>query len=73
MPWLHKEKLVLILRHMLPSPDFKQSIREVPLFSNMKPAVGQEAELSIGEYALIGKLIKKATWKSSKNLVQLGF
>jgi hypothetical protein len=39
----------------------------------MKPAVGQEAELSIGEYALIGKLIKKATWKSSKNLVQLGF
>jgi hypothetical protein len=73
MPWLYKDKLVLILRHMLPAPPFKLSTREVPVFINSRPAKGQEAELAIGEYALIGKFFKKSAWKSVEGFQQFGF
>jgi hypothetical protein len=73
MPWLYKDKIVLILRHMLPSPGFKQSTREVPVFDNRKPAKGQEAQQSIGDYALVGRFISKSGWKSATNTGQLGF
>ena len=73
MPWLYKDKLVLILRHMLPSPEFKYSTKEVPLFDKRKPAKGQEAQHTIGEFALVGKFIKKSAWKSFSNIEQVGF
>lgn len=73
MPWLNKDKLVLILRHMLPSPAFKKSIREVPLFDKGFAALGQEAQLAIGEYALTGKFFKNSEWKSISRYTQLEF
>ncbi len=73
MPWLYKERIVLILRHMLPSPGFKQSTREVPLFENGKPAKGQEAHHTIGDFALVGKFISKSVWKSYNRIEQAGF
>jgi len=73
MPWLYKDKIVLILRHMLPSPGFKQSTREVPVFDNRKPAKGQEAQHSMGDFALVGKFISKSVWKSYNRIEQLGF
>jgi hypothetical protein len=73
MPWLYADRMVLILRHMLPSPGFKQSTREVPVFDNRKPAKGQEAQHSIGDFALVGKFISKTGWKSVTNIEQLGF
>ncbi len=73
MPWLYKDRLVLILRHMLPAPSFKLSTREVPVFNNQRPAKGQEAQLVIGDYALVGKFIKKSDWKSIENTGQFGF
>lgn len=63
MPWNYKDRLVLILRHMLPAQTFEQSTREVPLFDKTKPAKGQEAQWSIGVYALVGKFFKKSAWK----------
>jgi hypothetical protein len=73
MPWLYKKNLVLILRHMLPSADFKQSVREVPFFDKTRPAADQEAQHFIGNYALIGKLISKASWKSYSEIEQFRF
>lgn len=73
MPWLCKDKLVLILRHMLPASGFTTSTREVPQFDKSKPAKSQEAQFTIGDYALIGKFIKKSAWKSVNSLEQLGF
>jgi hypothetical protein len=73
MPWLYKERLVLILRHMLPAQSFTTSTREVPLFDKTKPAKGQEAEWSIGEYALVGRLLKMSVFKSIINTNHLGF
>jgi hypothetical protein len=58
---------------MLPAPPFKLSTREVPVFNNSRPAKGQEAELAIGEYALIGKFFKKSAWKSVEGFQQFGF
>jgi hypothetical protein len=72
MPWNYKDRLVLILRHMLPAPTFAQSTGEVPLFDKAKPAKGQEAEWSIGEYALVGRLMKLSAFKSISNTNQLG-
>ena len=73
MPWLYKDRLVLILRHMLPSKNFKSSTAEVPVFQRAKPSKGQEAELTIGDFALKGKFIKTKEWKAVKNLDQLRF
>jgi hypothetical protein len=73
MPWMYKDRLVLILRHMLPSPGFKQSTREVPLFDNRKPVKGQEAQHTIGDFALVGKFISKSAWKSFTRIEQAGF
>jgi len=73
MPWLYRERIVLILRHMLPSPGFKQSTSEVPLFDNRKPAKGQEAQHTIGDFALVGKFISKSVWKSYNRIEQVGF
>lgn len=73
MPWMYKDRLVLILRHMLPSTEFKFSTSKVPLFDNRKPALGQEAQQKIGEYALVGKFISKSSWKSYSRIEQVGF
>jgi len=73
MPWLHKDKLVLILRHMLPSSGFKYSTAKVPQFDKGRPAKGQEAQVVIGDYALTGKLISKSEWKAINSIGQLGF
>lgn len=73
MPWLHKDKLVLILRHMLPSSGFKYSTGNVPQFDKGRPAKGQEAQMVIGDYALTGKFIRKSSWKSINSIGQLGF
>jgi len=73
MPWLYDERIVLILRHMLPSQGFRQSTREVPLFDNSRPAKGQEAQKTIGEFALVGKFISKSDWKSYSRIEQVGF
>lgn len=73
MPWLYKDKIVLILRHMLPSPDFKFSTREVPLFDKNRPAKEQEAQHKIGAYALVGKFFKKSAWKNVTVIQQFGF
>jgi hypothetical protein len=73
MPWLYKERLVLILRHMLPAQSFTTSTREVPLFDKTKPAKGQEAEMAIGEYALVGKFIKAKNFKTVGKIETLGF
>jgi hypothetical protein len=73
MPWMYKDRIVLILRHMLPSPGFKNSTREVPLFDNARAAKGQEAEQTIGDFALVGKFIGKSAWKSVSKIDQLGF
>jgi hypothetical protein len=73
MPWLYKDKLVLILRHMLPAPGFTSSTREVPQFDKNKPAKDQVAQLTIGDYALVGKFFKKSAWKSANSIEQFGF
>jgi len=73
MPWLYNERIVLILRHMLPSQGFRQSAREVPLFDNSRPAKGQEAQITIGDFALVGKFISKSAWKSYIRIEQVGF
>jgi hypothetical protein len=73
MPWLYKDRIVLILRHMLPAPSFKLSTREVPVFDNSRPAKGQEAASVIGDFALVGKFIKMSGWKSITTTSQLGF
>ncbi len=73
MPWLYKDKLVLILRHMLPNTSFNYSTNEVPVFDKSKPAKGQEASAYIGEYALIGKFFSKSEWKTISGLQQFGF
>lgn len=73
MPWLYKDRLVLILRHMLPAKSFTTSTREVPLFDKTKSAKGQEAELAIGEYALVGKFIKAKNFKTVGKIETLGF
>jgi len=73
MPLLYKERIVLILRHMLPSSDFRNSAREVPAFDNKRPASGQEAQKTMGDYALVGKFIKSSDWKSLTRVDQLGF
>ncbi len=73
MPWLYKERLVLILRHMLPAQSFTTSTREVPLFDKTKPAKGQEAELAIGDFALSGTFIKAKNFKTVSKIETLGF
>jgi hypothetical protein len=73
MPWMYKDRIVLILRHMLPSPGFKFSTREVQIFDNRKPAKGQEAQHAIGDFALVGKFISKSAWKSYSSIDQVGF
>jgi hypothetical protein len=73
MPWLYNERIVLILRHMLPSQGFRQSAKEVPLFDNSRPANGQEAQKTIGEFALVGKFISKLEWEKINRSTQFGF
>jgi len=73
MPWLYKDRLVLILRHMLPAPSFKLSTREVPVFDKSRPVKGQEAQLVIGDYALVGKFFKMSVFRSIISTSQLGF
>ncbi len=73
MPLLYKERIVLILRHMLPSPTFTSSTREVPVFDNRKSPAEQAAHKSIGGFALIGKLYKRNDWNSMANVTQLSF
>ena len=43
------------------------------LSEKSKPAKSQEAQFTIGDYALIGKFIKMWAWKSVNSLEQLGF
>jgi hypothetical protein len=50
MPLLYKERIVLILRHMLPSPSFSSSTREVPIFDNRISAGEQSADKTIGAF-----------------------
>jgi len=73
MPFRYEKKIVLLLRHMLSSANFKNSTREVPIFIKGKPASEQGAENTIGDYALIGKFIKSANWNSFKQTSQFGF
>jgi hypothetical protein len=73
MPWLYKERLVLILRHMLPAQSFTSSSRNVPLFDKSRPAKGQEAQKSIGDFALTGTFVKAKNWKKVSNVEAFGF
>lgn len=73
MPLLYKNRLVLILRHMLPSPAFTKSTKAVPLFDGRKSPAGQEAQQTIGGYALVGKWIKLSALKTATGPDQLGF
>lgn len=73
MPLLYKERIVLILRHMLPSPSFSSSTREVPIFDNRKSAGEQSADKTIGAFALIGKFYKRNDWNTITNASQFNF
>jgi hypothetical protein len=73
MPMLYKNRLVLILRHMLPSASFANSTKAVPLFDGRKTPAGQEAQQTIGGYALVGKWIKLSDVKVLTGPDQLGF
>lgn len=73
MPKLYKDRMVLILRHMLPSRSFTNSAKEVPLFSNSRSASGQEAQKTIGGFALVGKFIRTSDFRSMSGLGQIGF
>lgn len=57
MPWKTDEKMLLIYRHMLPNPDFKQGIDKVASYDPEKPAADQVAIKTIGDYAMVGKLV----------------
>lgn len=57
MPWLAGDKMLLIYRHMLPNPSFKHGIDKVPSYVSGKPAADQIAIKTIGDYAMIGKLV----------------
>jgi hypothetical protein len=43
------------------------------LFDKTRQAKGQEAQMAIGDYALIGKFIKKSAWKSVNGIPDFGF
>lgn len=73
MPKLYKDRLVLILRHMLPSRSFANSTREVPLFNNSTGVKGQEAQKTIGGFALIGKFIRTSDFRATSGPGQFGF
>jgi hypothetical protein len=73
MPWLYKDRLVLILRHMLPSPSFTKSAKQVPLFNNAQPAESQAAQNTIGAYALVGKLLNKKAWAAIQSSTNISF
>jgi hypothetical protein len=45
----------------------------VPLFSNSRSASGQEAQKTIGGFALIGKFIRTSDFRSLSGHGQFGF
>lgn len=59
-PWKVHQKMLLVYRHMLPSPDFKNGINHVPVVDKSAPHAGQEGAAFIGDYAPVGKLIPAA-------------
>ena len=73
MPILYENRLVLILRHMLPSASFTNSTKSVPIFDGRKAPAGQEAQQTIGGYALVGKWIKLSALNEATSKDQLGF
>ena len=73
MPILYENRLVLILRHMLPSVSFTNSTKSVPVFDGRKAPAGQEAQQTIGGYALVGKWIKLSALNEATSKDQLGF
>ena len=73
MAWHYPERIVLILRHMLPADRFLQSARSVPVFQKQRSLQEQGAEKTMGPYALVGKILSKSTWKKSTLLSQLAF
>jgi len=68
MPWYHKKYMVLILRHMLPSPAFSGSTDLVPLFDPGKPVTEQSSQRFIGDYGLVGVYVKAAELKGSDSM-----
>jgi hypothetical protein len=73
MPLLYKDRIVLILRHMLPSPRFTTSAREVPVFDNQRPVEGQQAGKTIGAFALVGRFVSQSAWASLIHIDQIIF
>jgi len=51
MPWLTKDKMLLIYRNMLPNENYKLGANSVPRMDKTKPAENQRGEIFIGEYS----------------------
>ena len=58
MPWKAGNKMLMIYRHMLPNADFAHGIHKVKPFDPKLPAADQVAIKTIGQYAMIGKMIE---------------
>jgi len=71
MPWLVKEKMLLIYRHMLPKEGYKYGVDSVATLNKSKPAKGQEGSVFIGEYSPLGALIPKAQLLKSTRIDEM--
>ncbi len=68
MPWLVGEKMLLIYRHMLPNPDYKNGTNSVPAMDKSKSPIDQSGDKAIGEYSPIGFFFNKDTFLNSKTI-----
>jgi len=62
MPWLVHEKMLLIYRNMLPSPNFVYGANSVNKLDKTKPVKDQVANRFIGNYAPTGFMFKYDTF-----------
>ena len=68
MPWLVKDKMLLIYRNMLPNPTYKNGVNCVPGYDKNNPEKNHEADFYIGAYAPMGIKIKKSILKTMHNI-----
>lgn len=70
MPWLVKDKMLLIYKNMLPNVNYKNGVNAVVKFDRTKSEDSQRGDVFIGEYAPIGKLLPANSFVKLKNIPQ---
>ncbi|OAZ05491.1 hypothetical protein [Flavobacterium succinicans] len=68
MPWLTKEKMLLIYRNMLPNENYKLGVNSVPEMDKTKPAEKQRGERFIGEFSPISNFFSTEIFMKSTSI-----